>query len=184
MPFWAGLRSVPMPRLAAAAVLAAVLFGALGCSHSSTPSVNPDTAAQTLASVYKLSASQERCLEAAFAHDHAATRPLAANQAARDSDLAALGGVARSCIPTTTLASAIVEGADQDNTLSGAEQACLRGAVARLSQADQATLLAGLAVPTALSDIQTALLGRVTDGLLNTCKISIPGVTTQDTATG
>ena len=109
---------------------------------------------------------------------------MAANKAASDADLAALGGVARSCIPTSTLATAIVNGADQGNTLTTSEQACLRGAVARLSDADRATLLAGLAVPTALSDIQTALLGRVTDGLLNTCKISIPGVTTQDTATG
>ena len=51
----------------------------------------------------------------------------------------------------------------------------------RLSDQDQATLLAGLAVPTALSDLQTALLGRVTDGLLNTCRISIPGVSETDT---
>ncbi len=111
--------------------------------------------------------------------DHAATRPLAANRAATDADLAALGRVARACIPTSTLAGAIVGGASQGDTLSGPEQACLRSAVARLSHADQATLLAGLAVPTALSDLQTALLGRVTDGLLNTCKISIPGVTDQ-----
>jgi hypothetical protein len=184
MGLWAGLRSVPMPRLAAAAVLAAALFAALGCSHSSTPTVDPGTAAQTLGSVYKLSGAQEQCLKAGFAQDHAATRPLAANKAARDADLASLGEVARSCIPTSTLADAIVEGADQGNTLSTAQQACLRVGVGGLSHVDQATLLAGLAVPTALSDIQTALLGRVTDGLLNTCRISIPGVTTQDTATG
>ena len=172
-----------MARLVAATVLVgALLVAASGCSHSSAPTVSPSTAAQTLSSVYKLTGAQERCLASAFARNRAATRPLAANRAARDADLAALGSVARSCIPTSTLAGAIVAGADQGNGLSAADQACLRTAVARLSPGDQATLLAGLAVPTALSDLQTALLGRVTDGLLDTCKISIPGVTTQDTA--
>ena len=170
-----------MPRLAAVAVLVTVLLGALGCSHSSTPTVDPTTAAQTLASVYKVTSAQQQCLERGFAADHAATRPLAANRAATDADLAALGRVARACIPTSTLASAIVGGAGQGAALSGPEQSCLRIAVTRLSHQDQATLLAGLAVPTSLSDLQTALLGRVTDGLLNTCKISIPGVSETDT---
>ena len=170
-----------MPRLAAATVLAAVLLGAMGCGHRSTPTVDPATAAETLASVYKVTPAQQRCLARGFAADRAATRPLAANRAATDADLAALGGVARACIPTSTLASAIVGGAGQGVALTGPEQACLRTAVAGLDHQDQATLLAGLAVPTALSDLQTALLGRVTDGLLNTCKISIPGVNETDT---
>ena len=170
-----------MPRLAAASVLAAVLIGAMGCSHHSAPTVDPATAAQTLASIYKVTPAQQQCLRRGFAADHTATRPLAANRAATDADLAALGRVARTCIPTSTLASAIVGGAGQGATLTGAEQACLRTAVTRLSHSDQATLLAGLAVPTALSDLQTALLGRITDGLLNTCRISIPGVNETDT---
>lgn len=170
-----------MPRLAAATVLAAVLIGATGCSHSSTPTVDPATAAQTLASVYKVTPTQQQCLQQGFAADHSATHPLTANRAATDADLAALGRVARACIPMSTLADAIVGGAGQGATLTGDEQACLRAAVARLSHQDQATLLAGLAVPTALGDLQTALLGRITDGLLNTCKISIAGVNETDT---
>ena len=170
-----------MLRLAAATVLAAVLIGATGCSHRSTPTVDPATAAQTLASVYKVTPTQQQCLQRGFAADRGATRPLAANKAATDTDLAALGRVARSCIPTATLADAIVGGAGQGTALTAAEQTCLRTAVARLSDGDRATLLAGLAVPTALGDIQTALLGRITDGLLNTCRISIAGVNETDT---
>jgi uncharacterized membrane protein len=170
-----------VPRLAAATVLAVVVFGALGCGRSSAPTVDPATAAQTLASVYKLSTPDQQCLKAAFTAHRAATRPLAANKPASDTDLAALGAVARSCVPTSTLATAILGAADQDNALTATQRACLRTAVGALSPADQSTLLAGLAVPTALSDLQTALLGRVTDGLLNTCKISISGVTEQGT---
>jgi hypothetical protein len=170
-----------MPRIAAATVLAAVLIGALGCSHQSPPSVDPATAAQTLASVYKVTPAQQQCLQRGFAANHTATRPLAADKAATDAELAALGAVARACIPTATLATAIVGGAGQGTPLSASEQTCLRGAVTRLSDRDQATLLGGLAVPTALGDVQTALLGRITDGLLNTCRISIPGVNETDT---
>jgi hypothetical protein len=163
--------------------VAAVLVGlAVSCSHDGAPTVSATTAAQTVAAVYKLDASQEQCLARGFAHHSAATRPLASNRAARDDDLNALGAVAQACIPVSTLAGAIVGGVGQGGSLSSAEQNCLRTAVAHLDATDRATLLSHLAVPTALSDLQTALLGRVTDGLLNTCHVSIPGVTTQDTA--
>jgi hypothetical protein len=174
------MRRVPHP-LVALVVAAAALAG-VACSSSSTPTVKPDTAAATVADVYKLDQRQQQCLAQGFSHDEAATRPLAANRAASDADLAALGRVADACIPVSVLATAIVGGASEGgNTLTSAQQSCLRQAVGRLSASDRATLLAGLAVPTALGDIQTALLGKVTDGLLNTCQISIPGVTQQDT---
>jgi len=132
--------------------------------------------------VYKLDVGQQQCLARGFAQHPAATRPLASNRATRDADLAALGAVARACIPVTTLSNAILGGVGQGVSLPSTQQTCLRTAVTHLDAADQATLLSGLVVPSSLSDLQTALLGRVTDGLLNRCHVSIPGVTTQDTA--
>jgi len=175
------LRSSRAVAAVAAAVALALTAGLTTACSSGSPSVDPSTAAQTLASVYKLDPAQQRCLKVAFAADHGATLPLAANKAATNAQLAALGRVARGCIPTSTLATAIVGGANQSVALTGTQQSCLRMAVARLSDADRATLLADLAVPTALSDLQTALLGRVTDGLLNTCRITLPGVVTDTT---
>jgi hypothetical protein len=171
-----------MSRALALLAVAAVALGAGACSHHSAPTVNPDTAAQTLAATYKLDPQQQACLVTGFRHDAAATRPLASDGPATDDELAALGQVADACIPVSVLATAIVGGAGQGgSSLPAAQQACLRQAVGRLDATDRSTLLAGLAVPTALGDLQTALMGRITDGLLNTCHISIPGVTQQGT---
>jgi hypothetical protein len=170
-------------RTAGVVMAALAVLATASCSHHGPATVNASTAAQTVASVYKLDRGQQQCLATAFARRPAATRPLASDKPVSDADLAALGDVARGCIPVSTLADAIVGGASQGVTLPDSQQSCLRSAVAALDAGDRATLLAGLAVPSALSDLQTALLGKVTDGLLNTCKVSIPGVTTQDTGT-
>ena len=68
-------------------------------------------------------------------------------------------------------------------TLTATQQTCVRAAITGLSPADQSTLLAGLAVPTALGDIQTALLGRITEGVLQRCGVSVPGVESDTTVT-
>ncbi len=161
--------------------LAGLLVLVAGCG-SSKPTVAPAAAAQTFASVYRLSAAEQRCLQRAFTTHRDATRPLASNSPARDSDLAALGQVAASCIAVSTLADAVVGGADQGSTpLTAAQQACVRQAVTALSEDDRATMLAGLAVPTALGDLQTAELGKITNGVLATCHISVGDITTTDT---
>jgi hypothetical protein len=165
--------------VATALVLVTVVAG---CGRSSLPTVTPSVAAETFASVYKLPPSEQRCLERAFTHDRAATRPLASNGPAHDTDLAALGRVARSCIAVSTLADAVVGGATEGSTpLTTTQQACLRQAVGQLGDDDRATMLAGLAVPTALGDIQTAELGKITDRLLTDCHISLSDITATDT---
>jgi hypothetical protein len=134
------------------------------------------TAAQTLAAVFQLPASGQTCLERAFAADRAATSPFAGNGPARDADLTELGKVARSCVPRATLAAAIVAGAtDGTKPLGAVAQACVQHQVESLSSADEATVLAGLAVPNRLDDIQTALVGQIADRILRTCGISVPG---------
>jgi hypothetical protein len=148
----------------------------VACSSSGPKTVPPDTAAATLAAVYKLPPSQQTCLSRAFAADRAATRPLASNSPARDADLAALGKVAHSCIPASTLATAVVAGAaDGTSGLSATQRSCVRDAVVALSPTDQATMLAGLAVPTVLGDIQTALVGRIAEGVLHRCHVTVSG---------
>jgi hypothetical protein len=161
---------------AAAAMCLAVLLA--GCGGSSRPTVSPASAAQTIAAVYRLSDSQESCLTRAFDANRAATRPLASDGPATDGDLTALGSVAATCIPASTLSDAIVGGA---GGLTTAQQACVQREVAALDKADRATLLAGLAVPNVLGDIQTALLGKITQGVLDRCHISLPDITETDT---
>jgi hypothetical protein len=162
--------------LALGALLAGALLG--GCGGSSRASLSPSAAAEALVAIYKLPADRQACLTRAFAAHKAATRPLTSNGPATDADLAALGDVARSCIPATTLAADIAGGA---GNLTTSQQACVRGEVGRLDAPDQATLLAGLAVPNALGDIQTALLGKITDGVLQRCHLSLPDITETDT---
>ena len=57
----------------------------------------------------------------------------------------------------------------------------MRTEVAALATADRATLLAGLAVPNSLGDLQTALLGKITQGVLDRCHITLPDITETDT---
>ncbi len=149
-----------------------------GCGGSSRATLSPSAAAQTISAVYKLSSAQESCLTRAFDANRAATRPLASDGPATDADLTALGSVAEKCIAASTLADAIVGGA---GGLSSSQQACVRTEVAALDPADRATLLAGLAVPNSLGDLQTALLGKITQGVLDRCHITLPDITETDT---
>ncbi len=162
-------------RATSGAVLAVFILVSLGaCSSSpSKATVAPSEAAQTIGSVYSLSDDQVACLERAFASHHAATRPLATDSTASDDDLRALGEVANGCIPVETLSAAIVGGVGEGlGNLTVMQKGCLDGAVRALDDTDRTTLLVGLAVNTALDDIQRAELGKVTDGLLTTCHLS------------
>ena len=150
-----------------------------GCGGSSRATLSPAAAAEAVAAIYKLPADRQQCLTKAFEADRAATRPLASNAPATDADLAALGRVARSCIASSTLADDVVGGA---GGLTPAQQTCVRAEVAGLSPADQATLLAGLALaPDVLGDLRTALLGKITQGVLDRCHVSLPDITETDT---
>ncbi|HVN52239.1 MAG TPA: hypothetical protein VMT43_12430, partial [Acidimicrobiales bacterium] len=51
----------------------------------------------------------------------------------------------------------------------------------RLKGSDRATLLAGLAVSNSLGDLQRALLGRITGGVLDRCHVTLPDLTETDT---
>ena len=136
--------------------------------------MDPKEAAQTIGSVYSLSEDQIACLERAFDSNHTATRPLATDDTVSDDDLAALGEVERGCIPVETLSTAIVGGVGEGlGNLTVLQKACLDGAVRALDDTDRTTLLVGLAVNSALDDVQRAELGKVTSGLLDTCHLSI-----------
>ena len=176
----AGSSRTVRPVALALVALFLLVGGALleGCGGSSRASLSPSAAAQALVAIYKLPADRQACLTRAFAAHEAATRPLASNGPATDADLAALGEVARSCIASTTLADDIVGSA---GSLTASQQACVHTEVAELDAHDQATLLAGLAVPNVLGDIQTALLGKITDGVLQRCHLSLPDITETDT---
>jgi len=161
--------------------LAAVSCLLIGVACSSSPakaSVDPKEAAQTIGSAYSLSDDQIACLEKGFDKNHAATRPLASDGAASDDDLRALGNVEMACIPNETLAAAIVGGASEAlANLTAADKTCLDGAVRALDDTDRTTLLVGLVVSTALNEAQTAELGKVTNGLLGGCHISLDATT-------
>jgi hypothetical protein len=163
------------PTLFAAAFFLVTTVLIAACGGSSRPTVAPSTASATVAAVFGLDGAEQSCLTKAFAADKAATRPLATNSPAHDDDLAALGRVAHSCIPADTLAAAVVAGAaDGSKALSATKQQCVHGQVAALSAGDQATVLAGLTVPNVLDDIQTALVGKIADGVLRHCQIGVP----------
>ena len=144
--------------------------------------MDPKEAAQTIGSVYSLSDDQIACLERAFASHHAATRPLATDDTVSDDDLAALGEVENGCIPVDTLSTAIVGGVGEGlGNLTVLQKGCLDGAVRALADTDRTTLLVGLAVNTALDDVQRAELGKVTNGLLETCHLSIDAAASPST---
>ena len=172
--------SVPIRRRLAVALAGATCMAVLlaACGGSGRATLSPSAAAQTIAAIYKLSPAQQRCLTNAFDADRAATRPLASDGPATDADLTALGTLAETCIPASTLSATIVGGA---GGLTATQQACVRTEVAGLGPHDRATLLAGLAVPNVLGDIQTALLGKITQGVLDRCHISLPDITETDT---
>ena len=156
-------------------VIGFFLLVSMGACSSSQPkaTVDPKEAAQTIGSVYSLSDDQIACLQKAFAGHHAATRALATDGTVSDDDLRALGDVERGCIPVDTLSAAIVGGVGEGlGNLTVLQKGCLDGAVRALDDDDRTTLLVGLAVNSALDDIQRAELGKVTNGLLTTCHLS------------
>lgn len=167
--------------------LAFLLFSLAACSSNggARATVEPQEAAQTIGSVYSLSDDQISCLQGAFDAHHDATRPLASDGTASDADLRALGSVESDCIPVEALSAAIVGGVTEGlGTLTDSQKTCLDGAVTGLADTDRTTLLVGLAVNTALDDVQLAELGKVTNGLLETCHLSDQAtVTTGTTAT-
>jgi len=160
------------------AVVLCLLIGVACSSSQDKASVDPKEAAQTIGSAYSLSEDQSACLEKGFDKNHAATGPLASDGAASDDDLRALGNVEMACIPEETLAAAIVGGASEAlGTMTAADKTCLDGAVRALDDTDRTTLLVGLVVSTALNDAQTAELGKVTNGLLGSCHVSVDATT-------
>ena len=165
-------------RLAALVLPLVLTLLAVGCGGSSRASLSPPAAAEALAAIYKLPADRQACLTRAFAANKAATRPLASDAPSSDADLAALGRVAQACIAASTLADDVVEGA---GGLTPAQQSCVRAEVGRLKGSDRATLLAGLAVSNSLGDLQRALLGRITGGVLDRCHVTLPDLTETDT---
>jgi hypothetical protein len=166
-------------------LLASCLFMAVACSNSEPKaSVDPKEAAQTIGSAYSLPDDQISCLEGAFAKNHAATRPLASDGTASDDDLRTLGQVESACIPVETLAAAIVGGASEAlGTLTAAQRTCLDGAVQALDDTDRTTLIVGLAVSSALDDLHKAELGKVTNGLLGACQLSVDAGSSATTPT-
>jgi len=158
--------------LSAVGLVALLTAGA--CGSNPGPSVRSDDAAATIASAYSLPADQEACLEKAFRSHPAATRPLASDQPATDLDLLALGAVEDGCIQVSTLAQAITSGAaDSFGTLDEQQRTCLDDAVTALSDDDRVTLLVGLVVPRSLGDTWGIELGRVTNGILDACQLSV-----------
>jgi hypothetical protein len=157
-----------------------LLSGVAACSSKGASStVKASEAAQVIGSAYSLSPDQISCLEKGFGAKPAATRPLASDGAATDSDLQALGTVENACIAPETLAAAVLAGFKQGLTsLTTAQEACLNHAMTGLSDGDRSTLLVGLAVNSALGEVQQAELGRVTNGLLETCQLAITAPTT------
>ena len=154
------------------ALTALLLMGA--CTSKSAPTVSPGDAAATIASAYSLPADEQACLETAFRAKPAATRPLASDQPASEGDLRALGAVEDGCIQVSTLATAITAGAaDSFASMSDQQRTCLNDSVTSLGDADRVTLLVGLVVPQSLSDIGGAEMGRVTNGILEGCQLSV-----------
>jgi len=143
-------------------------------SSSSTPKLSAADAATTVASAFALPDDQKACLEQGF-HDHPeAIRPLATDGTANDTDLEALGRVEDGCIQLTTLSNAIVTGAAAGfGSITDQQRACLPTAIGALSDDDRVTLLVGLTVPQSLSDAKATELGRVTNGVLDTCHLTL-----------
>jgi hypothetical protein len=149
--------------------------------------VQPADAASTIASAYSLPADQQACLERAFRANPAGTRPLASNQPASEADLRSLGAVEMGCIQVATLASAITSGAaDSFGNLDDAQRACLDDGVTALSDDARLTMLVGLVVPQSLGESWAIEMGRVTNGILDACHLTLasPGETTIVPTTG
>ena len=152
-----------------------LLLVAMGACSKSQPkaAVDPTEAAQTIGSAYSLPDDQIACLRDAFAANHAATAALGSDNTASDADLEALGRVLHGCVPVETLSVAIVGGVTEGlGGLTEPQKGCLDGAIRALDDTDRDTLLVGLAVSSALDDVQRAQLGKVTNGLLVTCSLS------------
>jgi hypothetical protein len=129
-------------------------------------------------------ADEQACLERAFRAKPAATRPLASDKPASEGDLHALGAVEDGCIQVSTLAAAITAGAaDSFTSMNDQQRTCLNDSVTSLSEADRVTLLVGLVVPQSLSDIGGAEMGRVTNGILEGCQLSVAADGTQTAPT-
>jgi len=158
-----------------ALVVVVVLFGAGACSSkSSTANVSPADAAATVASAYSLPDDQKTCLEHAFRDHPEATHPLATDRTAHDTDIQALGNAENGCIHVDTLAAAVTSGAaDGFGSITDTQRTCLNDSINGLSTADRVTLLVGFTVPQSLSDAMSTELGRVTNGILDACKLSI-----------
>jgi hypothetical protein len=153
-------------------LLVVLMTGA--CGSKGGTSVRPADAASTIASAYSLPADQQACLERAFRADPAATRPLASNQPATDADLRSLGAVEMGCIQVATLASAITSGAaDSFGNLDDTQRACLSDGVTALSDDARLTMLVGLVVPQSLGETWAIEMGRVTNGILDACHLTL-----------
>jgi uncharacterized membrane protein len=170
-----------LPRRRTAAILAvAVLFIVGACSSkNATTTVSPAEAAATVASAYSLPDDQRSCLEHAFRDHPQAARPLATARTADDSDLQALGDAENSCIQVGTLADAVTSGAaDGFGSITDQQRTCLNDSINGLSTDDRVTLLVGFTVPQSLGDAKSTELGRVTNGILDTCHLSIDSTAT------
>ena len=154
---------------------ACLLVTAGACSSKpKSASVNAADAASTVASAYALPDDQKACLEQAF-HDHPeATRPLATDRTADDVDIQALGEVENGCIHVDTLAGAVTSGAaDGFGSITDGQRSCLNSSINGLSDGDRVILLVGFTVPQSLSDAKATEFGRVVNGILDTCNLSI-----------
>jgi hypothetical protein len=157
-------------------VLAATSLLALGAcrGNKATAQVSPADAAATVASAYSLPDDQKTCLEHAFRDHPDATHPLATDRTAHDTDIQALGHAENGCIHVDTLAAAVTSGAaDGFGSITDQQRACLNDSINGLSTADRVTLLVGFTVPQSLSEAMSTELGRVTNSILDACKLSI-----------
>jgi hypothetical protein len=172
----------PAAALAALVLVTTVASLVAACSSNGAAKASPSTAAATLASIYRLSPGEQQCLRGQFAAHPAAAAPLARNRPVADAELAALDDVTGRCIGAAVLARTVLAGAtgptNGGQALSATQQTCVRSRIAQLPTAERGKLLAGLALSTVLSDIQTAELGQLTEGILTACAIAVPGAGT------
>jgi hypothetical protein len=168
---------IPRPPLRRTVLLltaASLIMGVACSSKSATSQVSPTDAAATVASAYSLPDDQKTCLEHAFRDHPEATHPLATDRTAHDTDIHALGDAENGCIHVDTLAAAVTSGAaDGFGSITDPQRTCLNDSVNGLSTPDRVTLLVGFTVPQSLSDSMSTELGRVTNGILDACKLSI-----------
>jgi hypothetical protein len=152
-----------------------VLVTAGACSSKSKgTTVSAADAAATVASAYSLPEDQQSCLEQAFRQHPEATRPLATARTADDVDIQALGEAENTCIHVETLAAAVTSGAsDGFGSITEQQRTCLTDTINGLSTDDRVTLLVGFTVPQSLSDAKATEMGRVANGILDACNLSI-----------